>query len=187
MRIIMRLHIIILSATFLFPSLQIFAQRVTCDETCKIEFQKPADEFNPTVAESDKVNYAVVCPVGTGTVKMIDMAPRLETLDGKTIAIVGGSFMASITHPELKRLILEHYPTAKVILLDEIGSAGVYPAPGVTRRAKDEFQRRLREMNVDAVISGNCGCGLCTPKEVALVSRQNISASPLWLSRLPDL
>ncbi|MCM1505466.1 MAG: UPF0193 protein EVG1 [Muribaculum sp.] len=107
--------------------------------------------------------------------KMIDMAPRLSSLDGKTIAIVGGSFMASITHPELKRIILESYPTANVILLDEIGSAGVYPAPGVTRRAKDEFQRKLREMNVDAVISGNCGCGLCTPKEVgSCIAAENI-------------
>lgn len=73
--------------------------------------------------------------------------------------------MTSVTHPEIKRLILEKYPTAKVLLLDEIGSGGVFPAPGVTRRAKEEFQARLREIKVDAVISGNCGCGLCTPKE----------------------
>lgn len=33
-------------------------------------------------------------------------APRLTTLKGKTFALVGGSFMASVTHPELKRLIL---------------------------------------------------------------------------------
>lgn len=73
--------------------------------------------------------------------------------------------MASITHPAIKRLILENYPSSKVILLDEIGSAGVFPAPGITRRSKDQFQRKLRQMGVDAVISGNCGCGLCTPKE----------------------
>lgn len=142
------------------------AQRVVCDETCKIEFQTPADEIALTsAAKSHSAEYAVVSPVGIGTMEMINQAPRLTTLNGKTIAVVGGSFMASITHPEIKRLILENYPDAKVILLDEIGSAGVYPAPGVTRRAKDEFQARLREMNVDAVISGNCGCGLCTPKE----------------------
>ncbi|MBR5808275.1 MAG: hypothetical protein IKY24_06605, partial [Alistipes sp.] len=97
---------------------------------------------------------------------MIEMAPRLTSLEGKTIAIVGGSFMARVTHPELKQLITKNYPTARVILLDEIGSAGVYPAPGVTRRSKEEFQEKLRSMRVDAVISGNCGCGLCTPKEV---------------------
>lgn len=143
------------------------AQRMVCDETCKTEFQHPAGEKDSmrSTTVSD-VNYAVVSPVGRSTVKMIDMSPRLSTLEGKTIAVVGGSFMASITHPEIKKLIQENFPTAKVLVLDEIGSAGVYPAPGITRRSKDEFQKRLRESGVDAVISGNCGCGLCTPKEV---------------------
>lgn len=143
------------------------AQRMICDETCRTEFVLPADEMNrQRTAVAGSVNYAVVSPVGRSTVEMIDMAPRLSTLDGKTIAVVGGSFMASVTHPEIKRLILENYPTAKVLLLDEIGAAGVYPAPGITRRSKDEFQARLKELGVDAVIAGNCGCGLCTPKEV---------------------
>ena len=131
--------------------------RIVCDETCKTE-------SGSNVVKGD--GFAVVSPVGRGTVQMIEMAPRLTSLEGKTVAIVGGSFMARVTHPELKRLILKNYPTARVILLDEIGSAGVYPAPGVTRRSKDVFQEKLRSMRVDAVISGNCGCGLCTPKEV---------------------
>ena len=131
--------------------------RIVCDENCKTE-------SGTTAVKGD--GFAVVSPVGRQTVEMIEMAPRLASLDGKTIAIVGGSFMARTTHPELKRLFEKHYPTTRIILLDEIGSAGVYPAPGVTRRSKDEFQERLRAMRVDAVISGNCGCGLCTPKEV---------------------
>jgi len=109
--------------------------------------------------------YAVVSPVGVSTVKPIQQAPRLSTLEGKTIAVVGDNFMARVTHAELKRTILAEFPSAKVILRDEIGSAGLYPQPGVVRRAKDEFQRKLKEMKVDAVISGNGGCGLCTPKE----------------------
>jgi hypothetical protein len=109
--------------------------------------------------------YAVVSPVGKATVKMITQAPRLDSLDGKTIAVVGGSFMAHITHVEIKRLILANHPTAKVILLNEIGSAGPYPGPGVRREAKEEFDKKLKEMGVQAVISGNGGCGLCTPKE----------------------
>ena len=131
--------------------------RVVCDENCKTE-------SGATVVKGD--GFAVVSPVGRSTVQMIEMVPRLSSLEGKTIAIVGGSFMARVTHPELKRLILKDYPTTRVVLLDEIGAAGVYPAPGVTRRSKDEFQQKLRSMGVNAVISGNCGCGLCTPKEV---------------------
>ena len=108
---------------------------------------------------------SVVSPVSESAVSPMAAAPRLKSLNGKTIALVGGSFMANVTHPELKRLILAEFPTAKVYLLSEIGSAGPWPRPGVVRREKDEFQRKLREFKIDAVVSGNGGCGLCTPKE----------------------
>lgn len=122
----------------------------SCDDTCLV---------------GNAATYAVVAPVGKQTISMITQAPRLDTLEGKTIALVGGSFMAHVTHPEIKRLILRNYPTAKVLLLEEIGSGGPFPGPGVVRKAQDDFQRRLKEMGVQAVISGNGGCGLCTPKE----------------------
>lgn len=134
------------------------AEGPVCTEACLVPMEAAAENLSEAA-------YAVVCPVGKQTVPMIAQAPRLTTLEGKTIAVVGGSFMASVTHPEIKRLILEHYPSARVLLLNEIGAAGVYPAPGVTRLAKEEFQRKLVEMGVDAVVSGNGGCGLCTPKE----------------------
>jgi len=118
-------------------------------------------------SSADRVGdrFAVVAPVAGHTITPIEMAPRLDTMEGKTIAVVGGSFMAQVTHPEIRRLIRANYPTARVILLNEIGSAGAYPPPGVNRRDTDGFKHRLVEMGVDAVISGNGGCGLCTPKE----------------------
>ena len=138
------------------------AQRIVCDESCKLADEASVEAPAETSAEA---GYAVVSPVGQSSVELIDQAPRLETLDGKTIAVVGVSFMTSVTHPEIKRLILENYPTARVILTDEIGICGPYPAPGVRRKSMEEFQQKLRELKVDAVISGNGGCGLCTPKE----------------------
>lgn len=178
-----------LSATMGFAQ----GKRIVCDETCRIEYQKTETSVQKQ-AETDKAattkpavkttstkqtppnaaekaqpasvpGYAVVSPVGRTSVEMITQAPRLESLDGKTIAVVGVSFMTGITHPEIKRLIKEHYPSAKVLLLDEIGFSGPFPAPGVTRKQNEEFKRKLQEMNVEAVISGNGGCGLCTPKE----------------------
>ena len=143
----------ILSLSLALTGLSLNAQRIVCDDTCH-----PADS-------APEAGYAVVSPVGRSSVEMIPQAPRLETLEGKTIAVVGVSFMTGVTHPEIKRLILANYPSAKVILLDEIGFAGPYPAPGIQRKAKEEFQAKLRTMGVDAVISGNGGCGLCTPKE----------------------
>ena len=171
---------ILLALTASFFCVGLSAQRIVCDETCKLADapvpaqttapkQAPASAKKPAAAAQavtlNKPGFAVVSPVGRSSVQMINQAPRLETLDGKTIAVVGVSFMTAVTHPEIKRLILKNYPSAKVILLDEIGIAGPYPAPGVTRKLKDEFQAKLKEMKVDAVISGNGGCGLCTPKE----------------------
>lgn len=144
-----------------FLSQNVLAQeRIVCDETCEIDTDKKSS------ATTETAGFAVVSPIGRATVEPIEQAPRLNTLSGKTIAVVGVSFMSHVTHPEIKRLIEKHYPKARVLLLDEVGTAGPYPAPGITRRAKDDFQRRLRELKVDAVISGNGGCGLCTPKEV---------------------
>ncbi len=175
-----RLIIVLLAQWMLIFGASAQSSRIVCDETCKIEYATPQpptqqtsttqplspNTATPVATAPSETGYAVVSPIGHSTVPMIQQAPRLTTLEGKTIALVGGSFMATITHPELKRLIEQHYPTARVLLFDEVGAAGVYPAPGVVRRSKEEFQEALRRKKVDAVISGNCGCGLCTPKEV---------------------
>lgn len=52
--------------------------RVICDTTC----HAPEDEFR---------NFAVVSPVGRSMVTHIEQAPRLTTLDNKTIAIYDAS------------------------------------------------------------------------------------------------
>ena len=118
----------------------------------------------PEYDDNGEQIYAMVSPVGYHSVKMLEQAPRLDTLEGKTIALVGGSFMASTTHPELKKCILERYPTATVYTLQEVGSGGPYSVFGQSAQTK-AFQKKLRDLGVDAVISGNCGCGLCTTKE----------------------
>ncbi len=130
--------------------------------TCPVPF---ADPVGPGSNLTAGTALSVVSPVPESAIAPMPSAPRLSTLEGKVIALVGGSFMANVTHPELKRLILAEHPSAKVYLLSEIGAAGPWPRPGVVRREKDEFQRKLKEFGIDAVISGNGGCGLCTPKE----------------------
>lgn len=158
------LRTVVFTSVCLFLSAELNAQRIVCDESCKLA-DAPAKSEISVPATPGEPGFSVVCPVGRGSVEPIKQAPRLETLNGKTIAVVGVSFMTAVTHPEIKRLILENYPSARVILMDEIGIAGPYPAPGVIRKSKEDFQARLRQMGVDAVISGNGGCGLCTPKE----------------------
>jgi len=123
-----------------------------------------ADGFCPAPAAVGGT-FEVVSPVPAAETEASPMAPRLDTLDGKTVALVGGSFMAGVTHSEIRRLLEEEHPTARVLMFSEVGAAGPYPAPGVVRREKEAFERRLAELGVDAVVSGNGGCGLCTPKE----------------------
>lgn len=138
----------------------------------------------PSAAAKDG-RYAVYSPVGKSHIKEIEQGKRLDTLDGKTIAIVGGSFMAYVTHPELKRLIQEHYKKTTVYVLSEIGSAGPWPGPGVVREQKDAFVTKLKEMKVDAVISGNGGCGLCTPKEMGSCIAAEYSGLPSVMIAAP--
>lgn len=118
----------------------------------------------PTVDEGGAQVYAMVSPVGYHDVEMIEQVSRPETLEGKTIALVGGSFMASVTHAELKKCLEEAYPTAKIYMLQEVGSGGPFSVFGQSAQTK-AFQKKLRELGVEVVISGNCGCGLCTTKE----------------------
>ncbi len=193
-----------LATALLFCSFVAQAQvgRVVCDETCRIEYLKTSPYEQPhqptqqtpsatplqpsesaastAVARQEKpiVGYAVVSPMGHATVEPIVQAPRLGTLDGKRIAVVGVSFMTGITHPEIKALIKQYHPTAEVFLLDEVGYAGPYPAPGVKRELCDRFKSKLRELRIDAVISGNGGCGLCTPKEVGSCIAAEVEGVP---------
>lgn len=120
--------------------------------------------FVPQYADDGSQNYAIVSPVGYHDVPMISQAKRLDSLDGKTIALVGGSFMAPTTHNELKRCIEKEFPTTKIYMFDDIGQAGPYSVFGQTEKNR-AFQEKLKELKVDAVIVGNCGCGLCTTKE----------------------
>jgi len=81
--------------------------------------------------------YSIVSPVGYHDVAMIEQAPRLDTLEGKTIALVGGSFMASVTHEEIIKCIKEEYPTAKIYSFYEVGSGGPYSVFGQSQQTKD--------------------------------------------------
>ena len=167
-----------LTALFLAATLAVTASDVCTD---------PASCQLPGVTNSATGNiFKVYSPVGASSVKPIKQAPRLKTLSGKTIAITGGSFMAHITHVELKKLILRDYPTARILLLNEIGSAGPYPAPGVVRKQKDDFTARLKAMKVDAVISGNGGCGLCTPKEMGSCIAAEYAGIPAVMIAAPS-
>ena len=148
---------LLIPITFLLLITKLFSSQDCTSSICNIS---PVKKYDTSATK-----FEVLSPIGFVAIEPIKQVQRLDSLDGKNIAIVGGSFMAHITHPELKRLILEKYPKAKVYVLNEVGSAGVF-LPKVLKPENKQFQERLKEMKIDAVISGNGGCGLCTPKEM---------------------
>lgn len=115
----------------------------------------------------DKNEYKIVSPVPLGSsIENITQPARLngtEELKGATIALVGGSFSASVTHRVLADMLIEEYG-CKIYFMEEIGKSGTYNPLNPSDKSK-EFQQKLKDYKVDAVISGNCGCGICTVKE----------------------
>ena len=85
--------------------------------------------------------YSVVSPLGDPTVKMITMAPRLDTLAGKTVCLVWNqAFQADITLPAIAEALKEKYPDIKIIPYTEIdaaiqaaGRTGASPQPSARR------------------------------------------------------
>lgn len=107
--------------------------------------------------------YEVMSPVGYNAVEMITQADRLKTLKGAKIAFVGRSFSAPVTQAVLQEMLVKEYGI-QVFTIDDVGFGGSYSVFNPTQQTK-EFQKKLQELGIDAVVSGNCGCGLCTVKE----------------------
>jgi hypothetical protein len=95
--------------------------------------------------------YSVISPVGENTVKLIEMAPRLDTLSNKTVCMVSNSaFKVNITHPAIAKSLQAKYPGLKVVPYTEMATA----YSGANWEAKaGEFKSK----GCDAVITGNGG------------------------------
>lgn len=110
-------------------------------------------------------SYQVVSPVPTGSsIKPITQPSRLSTLEGKTIALVGGSFSASVTHKVISDMLEQEYHCKTYYMTDEVGKSGTFNPNNISDKS-EEFMENLKKYKIDAVISGNCGCGICTVKE----------------------
>ncbi len=102
----------------------------------------------------DGGNYEVLWPRGPRTIEITPLAARLDTLEGKTVCqlwdyLFRGDEIFALLEDELRG----RYPGIKFVGYDEFGST----------HGEDEGEilaslpRRLKELEVDAVISG-MGC-----------------------------
>ena len=114
---------------------------------CKKEEPAPAPAPVP-----EKVELTVYEPTGSIAITQLH-APRLDTLDGKTIAFVSDdAWEDARTFAEIKRLIERDYPTVTIITQDNF----IHGIEQITK-ANNGIPEKMKELGVDAAIIGNAG------------------------------
>ena len=100
--------------------------------------------------------YSAVSPLGEVTVKMIEMAPRLDTLSNKTVCMISNnSFKVDVTNPAIAKALQEKTPGLKVVPHTAMPFTEL---PGARPGAPWEtFAGEFRSKGCDAIISGNGG------------------------------
>ncbi len=102
----------------------------------------------------------VVSPVGEEVVRKINsLAPRLDTLEGKTVCeIWNGGFKADVMFPIIDEMLRARYPGVKIIPFTEFPATTITSMESVKKAATLEAIRTaLLEKGCDAVITGNGG------------------------------
>ena len=109
--------------------------------------------------QQQEPTFRVVKPMGESPVKVITMAPRLDTLDGKIIGFVTNRlFKYEVTFPVIEQLLKKNYPNSKIISFEEfhvISNAEL--AVELRAKALKLLGDQLLKRGCQAVISGNGG------------------------------
>lgn len=102
-------------------------------------------------ATGSRETYAVVWPRGTKAVEIAELAPRLGTLEGKTVGELWDDlFRGDEIFPILRAELARRYPGIRFASYDRFGSTHGRDE----HRVIAELPRKLEELEVDAVISG---------------------------------
>lgn len=102
----------------------------------------------------------VVNPIGENVNdKAASLAPRLDTLNGKTVCeIWNGGFKADVMFPIVEQMLRERYPTVRMIPFTEFPTVTI-ASLGSARKAEtlEAVRAALLAKGCDAVITGNGG------------------------------
>ena len=103
--------------------------------------------------------HEVVSPLGDKAVAMAGMAPRLDSLDGKTIGeIWNGGFRGDESFPLIRKILQERFPTLKIIPYSEFTIASISSMfPDRKQQTLEKLSAEIRAKGCDAIITGN-GC-----------------------------
>jgi len=109
-------------------------------------------------APSAEPVYKVVSPIGESTVKVTAMAPRMDTLAGKTVCMVwNNAFKSDVTLPVIGETLKKQYPGIKIVPFTDMPNAFLPEPPWTPRKQSEALQALYKEKGCHAVISGNGG------------------------------
>jgi hypothetical protein len=98
----------------------------------------------------------VVSPVGLEAVEQAAAAPRLSTLEGKTIGeFWNGVFKGDETFPVIRRLLQQKFAGLKIVPYTEFPHGRASDQPAHQRELALRMAALAREKGCHAVISGN--------------------------------
>ena len=101
---------------------------------------------------------SVISPIGGETVGTTGLAPRLESLNGRTVGeIWNEDFKGDVMFPAYRELLKARYPDVKFVPYTELPHGVLKGTPAYQREVLADIARALREKKIDAVISGNGG------------------------------
>lgn len=114
--------------------------------SCQNDNDPPAN--TTSTGEAEPVKVEVFDPFGPLEITQL-FAPRLDTLEGKTIAYSEGTWMVGTAKPLVLGLLQDRYPTLKVVDIPEYGP--------ISQMSPEEVNTLVKDLGVDAVIVGNAG------------------------------
>jgi len=102
--------------------------------------------------------FEVLSPVGGLVVERKSLAPRLDTLQGKTIGETWNEdFKGDFMFPIYRELFKERFPRVQVIPYTEFPSSTLRGTPEYQQELARRIAAMAKEKGCDALISGNGG------------------------------
>jgi hypothetical protein len=101
---------------------------------------------------------AVISPVGLPRAQSKGIAPRLDSLEGKTIGeVYNHHFKGDQMFGLYRELLKQRYPGVRIVPYTELPASFVGGDPATHRRVAQEVAAMAKEKGCDALIAGNGG------------------------------
>jgi hypothetical protein len=103
-------------------------------------------------------DLAVISPLGLPVTQNKGIAPRLDTLEGKTVGeVYNHHFKGDQMFALYRQLLRQRYPGVRVVPYSELPASYVGGDSATQRRIAQEVAVQAKEKGIDALIAGNGG------------------------------